>query len=863
MTNDDFGGRPVCVLISDANFVAFNLVEFLLSQHCVVFVYSNQPEIWAKELAGLKDNEFLKIFSLKNKIVESADYLFFTTGFSSNPSLVGMPAAISLAKKTDAKFFVILPFVLGNDTQEIVVKSVKEKLEKTPCNATTVYLGEVFGPRMENTSNWLSTKLILEAAKGEDLTATLIDDEIYPVFIGDAIRTLVKACLSYGFDKNETVLANRVSVSYFIDKLTKINPRLDVSRSSSREKNKMATHSGFFPLEIFSDKDLKKTLVWLSRTKKVKVEEVEKNFGSGNKKDEFTITLKIPQINLPRIKFEKPTFAKLKLPPVGLFLSLGLVSILAVPYMSLGVSALFLKGAYKSFTNDKIERIAFLAEAADKSATFSLSGMRVFSSIPLVGKWLGYGFDASLLAKRASLAAKRAFLVSSLSTQIVQGVFGDKDYDLQALSENLALELEALYKETSFLEGEGKSFGLKLDELTRLRFYADNSLDLVRNLPDLLGEEKQKTYLILFQNNMELRATGGFIGSFALATFDKGQLLDLNVMDVYSADGQLKGHVEPPLPIKYYLGEANWFLRDANWDPDFSTSANQIEWFLDKELDRSVDGVIAVDLEVAKSILDQVGPVELPDFNQTIDSKNLYERVQYEVEEDFFPGSRKKANLLSALASAMMTKITNAENTDYVSLSKSLLNNLNQRHVQIFLHNREAANDLSDLGWAGELKQDVCSGNCATSWFGEVEANVGVNKANYFVTRQMALTSQLDKNGVKNSLAVDLTNSAPAALGNAGKYKSYVRVVLPRGVDVGEVVVTNKNKKETKKAEIFEKAGRIEAGVLVEVSSSERTTITFSWSQKVNLDFTKPGEYRVYLRKQAGTNEDGVTEKIV
>ena len=68
---------------------------------------------------------------------------------------------------------------------------------------------------------------------------------------------------------------------------------------------------------------------------------------------------------------------------------------------------------------------------------------------------------------------------------------------------------------------------------------------------------------------MELRPTGGFIGSYAIMTFDKGRLAEIVVNDVYTADGQLKGHVDPPEPIRKYLGEGGWFLRDSNWDPDF------------------------------------------------------------------------------------------------------------------------------------------------------------------------------------------------------------------------------------------------------------------------------------------------------
>jgi len=116
---------------------------------------------------------------------------------------------------------------------------------------------------------------------------------------------------------------------------------------------------------------------------------------------------------------------------------------------------------------------------------------------------------------------------------------------------------------------------------------------LSANLPSILGQDTNKNYLILFENNMELRPTGGFIGHTVLQNFGGGKLNGLDINDIYSADGQLKGHGEPPAPIKNYLGEANWWFRDSNWDPDFPTSAERAEWFLNKEMDQNFDGVIS------------------------------------------------------------------------------------------------------------------------------------------------------------------------------------------------------------------------------------------------------------------------------
>jgi hypothetical protein len=146
----------------------------------------------------------------------------------------------------------------------------------------------------------------------------------------------------------------------------------------------------------------------------------------------------------------------------------------------------------------------------------------------------------------------------------------------------------------------------------------------------------------LFQNESELRPTGGFIGSYGLLTFKSGKLISFEIKDIYEADGQLQGHVEPPWEIKNYLNEANWYMRDANWKADFVKTSADIQWFLGKEMNQKVDGVIGIDLAVAKSILGVIGEVYVPDFNEKINSNNLYEQAEYYAETKFFPVQDRK-----------------------------------------------------------------------------------------------------------------------------------------------------------------------------------------------------------------------------
>src|SRR3990167_4553646 len=76
----------------------------------------------------------------------------------------------------------------------------------------------------------------------------------------------------------------------------------------------------------------------------------------------------------------------------------------------------------------------------------------------------------------------------------------------------------------------------------------------------------EKRYLILLQNQMELRPTGGFLGSYAVAKIKNGKLVDVSVQDIYEPDGRVTEHIEPPEPIQEAFQLGTLRLRDANWD---------------------------------------------------------------------------------------------------------------------------------------------------------------------------------------------------------------------------------------------------------------------------------------------------------
>lgn len=559
---------------------------------------------------------------------------------------------------------------------------------------------------------------------------------------------------------------------------------------------------------------------------------------------------------------------------IGMVLSIciALVSLIVLsPLIFLIFSAVPLLFAKNTAVNGDLVTAKRLLSVSTFFAETSYEETNFFMKFPVVRQAYRPILLFASIGRDVSLVAGQSFLVADETGKLFTKVFANEGFSPNTYTENIGLELDYIYKKLSFLESDldtapksdqavvswimSKFGNFKIEDIKKAVLEAKG---IVGEIPEILGARKSKTYLILLQNNMELRPTGGFIGSFVLVTFERGRITDINVQDVYSADGQLKGHIEPPGPIKKYLGEANWYLRDSNWDPDFPTTATKIEWFLNKEIDKTVDGVIAIDLEVMKSILSEVGPINIPDFNTTVDSQNLYEKTQAAAESDFFPGSRKKANFLTALSRQFIDKAANLKGADRPKVAKAIFTNLAGKHIQIYLHNKTAQTAISTLGWDGGVSTPACDGNCVFDWFGIVEANLGVNKSNYFIKREPHLLSEISNDKVSHTLTIYYQNMASPVLGPSGKYKTYLRILAPGGAVINKFSVGTQGNLEEVPPEELEISGRKEAGTLVEIFPGQKKTVEIKWTLKANLDFKASGEYKFLWRKQGGVGEDPI-----
>lgn len=828
----------VC-LYSDANFLAVGLLENLLSRNCTVNILTNDVKSWKKRTSQISLTNKFSILDIRNASKTNRfDYTIFCGGYIDKyRAYVDYQAFTKLIGYSSSKILIIFPF-------EIYDKNTVDGFEFSD-NTAVLFTGDLIGPRIDFESNLLMPSLLYNAIWKRKINLP-VGEVFYPMFIADAVRVIVKWLFSFGpYGKHILFLGNQISGDIFWGYLRKQFGNVEINYSSNSITRKLPRDVEIETINNNLQLSLNQTHFWIaSNATKPSVSKVK------------------PVIKKARIPFKVPATV-IKITNVILVVFLLPLITLLVSFATTFVGYRSLLGGNPKMAQNSIlfsETVAVIAE----KESYVLSKIPILSYI-----YRELEFTASLTANLDRMISHA--IPISVDTAVIFGkILGKEVYNPSELSGKIESQINLLFEDASnadvVVERSAKSGVFlakyvlsKYDLKQAVKLFSETRI-LVKNLPNLLGYDQNKTYLILFQNNMELRPTGGFIGSFGLVTFDGGRLSDLTVSDVYSADGQLNGHVEPPEPIKKYLGEANWWLRDSNWDPDFPTSAKRAEWFLEKELGKKVDGVVGIDLYPIKEILKITGDTFLPDFNVSINSDNLYEKTQGEVEENFFPGTYKKASFLTALSRSLLGGLGGLTSNQKMGVLKVFYESLSSRHLQIYFHDVESQNSIARLQWDGAVISPTCGSDCYADFIGLVESNVGVNKANYFIKRDIKVDVIAGPRTINRKVTINLNNSANSALGPSGRYFPYVRLLIPSDSNQVSVVSLNGNTREILVPDIVEVRGHKEVGVPIEILGGGTKSLEFSWntySEKISYK-----SYGLYIRKQAGTESDQIKVNV-
>lgn len=376
----------------------------------------------------------------------------------------------------------------------------------------------------------------------------------------------------------------------------------------------------------------------------------------------------------------------------------------------------------------------------------------------------------------------------------------------------------------------------------------------------LLAKNSEKKYLLFFANNMELRPGGGFIGSFGILSIKDLTLNDLKIYDVYDADGQLIAHIEPPTPIRKYLSQPHWFLRDSAFSADFYDNYLQAKLFLEKEVNLSdFSGGILLTTTAIQNLLDAFGNLYLPDFKEIVNKDNFYLKAQFYAENNFFPGSTQKKSFLSSLTRQILI---NLENVSSKELAVGIKKSLDDKQLVAYFDEPELQKIIDSYYWSGRVIKSQCPSNlenCIADYIFPIDANLGVNKVNFFINRFMEIKINIDQGGnFNNSIILKYKNNSQNEVFPGGRFKNYFQLLLPKNSVVKKITKNDILVEEYD--EINDQIGK-KVGFFFEVEPQTTAEIKIEY-YLLNQLIKGKAVYQLLVQKQIGSSNTDLILKI-
>ncbi len=296
-------------------------------------------------------------------------------------------------------------------------------------------------------------------------------------------------------------------------------------------------------------------------------------------------------------------------------------------------------------------------------------------------------------------------------------------------------------------------------------------------LHELLGGNGPRKYLFLFQNNQEMRATGGFIGSYALLDINQGKVRRFFVDGIFNPDGQFKEDIVPPAPLQKVTG--GWSLHDSNWWPDFPKSAEKAILFYEKTGGPTVDGVITFTPAVVERLLTVTGPIPMPDYGVTIGADNFLTAVQSEVEDKYDRTKNRPKQILSDLVPELLNRLFAERDLAKVrSLLGILEDSLKEKHALLYARDRSIQDLIEKEGWSGRIA-DVSGDYLAV-----INTNINGYKTDGIIDESIEHVSEIREDGS----VVDTVTITRRHKGGDSPHEwwnkvnaNYLRVYVPRG----------------------------------------------------------------------------------
>jgi hypothetical protein len=393
-----------------------------------------------------------------------------------------------------------------------------------------------------------------------------------------------------------------------------------------------------------------------------------------------------------------------------------------------------------------------------------------------------------------------------------------------------------------------------------------NGKPFLQSAPYMLGMDSPRTYLVLFQNDKELRPTGGFMTAYAIMKVDKAKFTPVLSSDIYSLDAVYRPSIPAPAPIVTYIKgpyavSPNWRLRDMNWSPDFATSMQTVVPAAEQAGIGKIDGVVAVDTQLLVNLLDAIGPIGVPGFGNFSTAINptcncadvIYQLESFaDIEGAVIwspttgkiilapPNYNNRKAIIGPLMNSIMANALGQPKDKLAGLVQAVFTSLIQKHVLFYMLDQNTETAVSDFGVGGRINQDFTGDYLAIN-----DANLGGRKSNLYASEEVEQDIQVAGDG-------SVTKTVTITYKNPQGQDGWLNSVLPNWVRVyvpsGSQLISSEGLEA--KQDPYTDLGKTVFAGFFQLRPQGVSKITFQYK----LPFKVSRNYDLLIQKQPGTD---------